>query len=67
MWLETAPDERFADIRVREAVEVEAEILSTACPFCLTCLEDSAKALKVKDLRVLELSEVLAMATQSKV
>jgi Fe-S oxidoreductase len=62
MWLETAAGERFADIRIGQALEAQAEILSTACPFCLVCLEDSVKALKVKDLRVLDLAEVVSLA-----
>ncbi|UCG26134.1 MAG: (Fe-S)-binding protein [Chloroflexota bacterium] len=62
MWLETAADERFADIRIGQAVDVQAQILCTACPFCLVCLEDSAKALKVKNLRVLDLVEILSQA-----
>jgi Fe-S oxidoreductase len=62
MWLETAADERFADIRIGQAQEAQAEILSTACPFCLVCLEDSVKALKTKNLRVLDLAEVVSLA-----
>jgi Fe-S oxidoreductase len=62
MWLETVADERFADIRVAEAVQVEAEYLVTACPFCLSCLEDSVKAQKLQDLRVLDLAELVSQA-----
>ena len=62
MWLETAVDERFADIRINQALEAQAEIVSTACPFCLVCLEDSVKALKVKNLRVLDLAEIASLA-----
>jgi Fe-S oxidoreductase len=43
MWLETASNERFSDLRISEAAQCGAEILATACPFCLVCLEDSAK------------------------
>lgn len=62
MWLETAPDERFADLRIAEAVELEADCIITACPFCLTCLEDSVKSKKRHDLRVMDLAELVLQA-----
>jgi len=62
MWLETEPGERFADIRVQEACDTGAGYLVTACPFCLTCLEDSLKAGSVPDLRVLDVAEIAILA-----
>ncbi len=64
MWLETAPNERFANVRINEATDVSADYLITACPFCLTCLEDSQKAMKVDSLRVLDLAEALLMVLE---
>jgi Fe-S oxidoreductase len=62
MWLETLPGERFSDIRVVEASQTGASILATACPFCLVCLEDSAKGARMKDMQVLDVAEIAAMA-----
>jgi Fe-S oxidoreductase len=62
MWLETPPGERFADIRVRQAVDAEASILATACPFCAVCLEDSLKAARLSGLRVLDVAEIASAA-----
>jgi Fe-S oxidoreductase len=62
MWLETAPNERFADVRIAEAVDVEANYLITACPFCLSCLEDSVKAQRRQDLRIMDLAELVSRA-----
>lgn len=62
MWLETAPGERFSDLRMGEARSTGAEILVTACPFCLVCLEDSAKLMKMVELQVLDVAEIAAMA-----
>ncbi len=42
MWIDI-PGERLAEVRVRDAVESGAEILSVACPFCLLTLEDAVK------------------------
>lgn len=62
MWMETEAGERFSDLRVQDAVQTRAAVLSTACPFCIVCLEDSIKALKVEDLEVLDVVEIAAMA-----
>jgi Fe-S oxidoreductase len=66
MWMETEAGQRFSDLRVQEAVDVGAEVVVTACPSCIACLEDSAKAQGLKDLRVLDVAE-LAMLGQEEV
>jgi Fe-S oxidoreductase len=62
MWLETAVGERFADLRIQEARDTGAELLVTACPFCIACLEDSLKAGRIQDLEVMDLAEITALA-----
>ena len=64
MWLETAPGERFSDLRIRQAAEAlgSAGVLVTACPFCIVCLEDSAKVLKMPGLQVRDVAEIAALA-----
>ncbi len=62
MWLETASGERFSDVRVREAQGTGASLLITACPFCITCLEDSLKSQRTADLAVLDVAELAALA-----
>ena len=62
MWMETPPEERFADIRLKEAAQTGAEILATACPYCIACLEDSVKSMGLKDLVVMDVAEILAQA-----
>jgi Fe-S oxidoreductase len=62
MWMETPVGERFSDIRVQEALETNASAIVTACPFCIACLEDSLKALHIKDLEVLDVAEFAAQA-----
>ena len=44
IWMETPKGERFCDIRVEQAVGVGAEVLVTACPYCITNFEDSRLA-----------------------
>ena len=61
MWLETEPGERFADIRVAEALSTKAQILATSCPYCIACLEDSVKSQGL-DLIVMDVAEIAALA-----
>jgi Fe-S oxidoreductase len=62
MWMETAADERFSDLRIQEALTTGAGVLATACPFCIACLEDSLKAHKIRDLVVMDVAEIAALA-----
>jgi Fe-S oxidoreductase len=62
MWMETPAGERFSDLRVREAIATGAEILATACPFCIVCLEDSLKGLRSNEIAVLDVAELAALA-----
>ena len=41
IWMETPKGERFSDLRLEQALEVGAEVLVTACPYCITMFEDS--------------------------
>jgi Fe-S oxidoreductase len=61
MWMETQADERFGGLRVTEALETGADILVTACPHCIACLEDSVK-LSDREMRVMDLAELAASA-----
>jgi Fe-S oxidoreductase len=41
IWMETPKGERFSDIRLEQATGVGAEVLVTACPYCITHFEES--------------------------
>lgn len=45
LWTEREKGERLSDRRVEEAIETGATILATACPYCISMLEDSVKTL----------------------
>jgi Fe-S oxidoreductase len=64
MWLEgTNPSVRLAQMRVKEALEVGAQVLATACPFCLLTLDEAVKHLNAEDrLQVLDVAELAAQA-----
>jgi Fe-S oxidoreductase len=53
----------LAEIRVHEALDTGAEILATACPFCLLNLEDAVKVLDKEDLiTVKDVAEIMLEA-----
>ena len=62
MWMETPPGERFSDLRVQEALDIGADIIATACPLCISCLEDSIGSMGVAPLMVRDIAEVALMA-----
>lgn len=63
IWAEVPPGQRFAELRIEEAVESGAEVLATACPYCVNMLTDACKGLGFEGrLNVVELSELLAGA-----
>ena len=68
VWAETPFGERFGELRINDAVDKKADILVTACPYCITMLEDACAGLEKGDvLQVMELSELLCTASQPKV
>ena len=42
MWVDN-PGERATESRVRDAVNMGAEIIAVACPFCLLTYDDAIK------------------------
>jgi Fe-S oxidoreductase len=60
MWADFDERQHLAEIRVLDALETGAEILATACPFCLINFEDAVKVLdKENDILVKDISEIL--------
>ena len=58
--METVKGQRFSDILVEQAVAVGADILATACPYCLLNFKDSvATSEKANALEVKDISEVV--------
>lgn len=44
MWLEENTGERINNLRMQDVIDVKAKTVASACPFCMTMLEDGAKA-----------------------
>jgi Fe-S oxidoreductase len=62
MWIDVL-GERLAERRVRDAVDIGAEIIATACPFCLSTLEDAVLTTGYEDsIKVLDVVELVSQA-----
>jgi len=61
VWMETRKGERFSDILVEQAVARGADILATACPYCILNFRDSIATNELEDvIQVKDISEIVA-------
>jgi Fe-S oxidoreductase len=65
MWMEERLGKRINVERTDEALTTGAEVVSTACPYCLIMLDDAVKARQREDVRVLDLSQVVEASLSS--
>jgi len=50
-------------VRVRDAVDMGAEVIATACPFCTSTLEDAVLTTGLEDsIAVLDIAEIIVKA-----
>jgi Fe-S oxidoreductase len=60
IWIETPKGERFCDLRVEQAMGVEAEVLVTSCPYCIANFEDSKLTLYVSEnIEIMDITEIV--------
>jgi Fe-S oxidoreductase len=60
VWMETQKGERFSELRLEQAMQLGAEILVTACPYCITMFEDGRLTLDVEEkIEVKDITEVI--------
>jgi Fe-S oxidoreductase len=60
IWMETPKGQRFCDIRVDQAIDLGAEILVTACPYCIANFEDSRLTLDAEEkIKIMDITEII--------
>ncbi len=59
MWMEENIGKRVNMERTEEALGTGADVVSTACPFCMIMIDDAAKAQGRDDVAVLDISQVV--------
>jgi Fe-S oxidoreductase len=61
IWMDTPQEERFSDIRIKQAIEVDATILATACPYCITNFEESRLNLEYENtIEIKDITEIVS-------
>ena len=67
MWYDIPGERgRLAETRVKEAIDVGAEILAVACPFCLLTFDDAVKTTGNEDkIQIMDIMELVAEALLS--
>jgi Fe-S oxidoreductase len=60
VWMETHKGERFCDLRIDQALGLESQVLATACPYCITMLEDSRITMGVDEkIEIKDITEII--------
>ncbi|MEW6258795.1 MAG: (Fe-S)-binding protein [Thermodesulfobacteriota bacterium] len=60
IWMDTPKDERFSNLRLVQARDAGAEILATACPYCITNFEESRLNLEYEPfIEIRDLTEII--------
>ncbi|NOZ88210.1 MAG: (Fe-S)-binding protein [Deltaproteobacteria bacterium] len=60
IWMDTPKGQRFADLRLAQAKEAGAEMLVTACPYCISNFEESRLALGDEEtLEIKDITEIV--------
>jgi len=62
IWQETKKEERFSDIRIDQALEVGAEVLAIACPYCMLNFDDSLLSMNREE--VLEIRDIMELVNE---
>jgi Fe-S oxidoreductase len=66
MWMEESIGKRVNMERTEEALGTGADVVSTACPYCMIMLDDAVRAnAKEEEVRVLDLSQVVEESLSS--
>ncbi len=60
MWLEERSGRRISEMRTEQAIDIKAQTIATACPYCLQMFEDAIKAKGAEEsLKVMDIAELL--------
>ena len=61
MWMETDAETRINNRRLEQALETDAEVVATACPYCLLMFDDAIRSTgQGEQVEVRDIAEILA-------
>ncbi|MFN3466989.1 MAG: heterodisulfide reductase-related iron-sulfur binding cluster [Candidatus Brocadiales bacterium] len=64
MWMELRLGQNINEMRTEQALSTGANIIATACPFCLTMLTNGVKAKNVDTVKVMDIAEMIVASGQ---
>ena len=60
MWLETDAETRINHRRLENALKAKADVVATACPYCLLMFDDAIRSKGLADqIQVMDIAEIL--------
>jgi Fe-S oxidoreductase len=63
MWLHES-GKRINLARAEQLLETPADLVSSACPYCVTMLEDGLNQISARPVKVLDLLEIVDKVTR---
>jgi Fe-S oxidoreductase len=65
LWLEERIGQRISENRIDQVIATKAQLVATACPYCLQMFEDAIKTKQVQDtLKVKDIAELIAESSK---
>jgi Fe-S oxidoreductase/nitrate reductase gamma subunit len=65
MWMETDASTRINLHRLQDALDVKADVVATACPYCLIMFDDAVRSKGISDdIRIMDITEILAQGME---
>lgn len=63
IWMDTPKGERFSDLRLEQALEMGADVLAVACPYCMLNFDDSVLTMGKESL--IEIKDVAELVQEA--
>jgi Fe-S oxidoreductase len=64
MWMEEHTGQRISENRIDQAIATKAQLVATACPYCLQMFNDAIKAKQAEEtFKVKDIAELIAEST----
>ena len=65
IWMETKKGERFSDLKLEQAIDMGAQVLTTACPYCIQNFNDGVLSMDKGDtIEVKDIAELVLEALE---
>ena len=64
MWMEERIGQRISENRIDQVIATKAQMVATACPYCLQMFNDAIKAKQTEEtIKVKDIAEIIAEST----